>query len=286
MKQINFAHLSDTHLNHDGKEGFLHNNTTDNLRKAFDRLQGLPQKMDFVVITGDVAHEGDEEDYRFIRELLDEYQQKLGVPILVTLGNHDNRQAFYKGYLGIESDEPYKKSADIGGLRVIVLDSKVGVHDVGGTIGEAQLAWLREELKTPAERGTVIAFHHPPDHTVLPMDEHCLTNGVELLSAIEGTDVIGILTGHTHFSNQGVYGGGILNSTAGSTAFGLLMSPDTMRMVDTCAFNLCCVIDKKLLVSSYQCEDAGELAAFTFAQLSAMPKEFDPEDYKAKEKIS
>lgn len=282
MKQIYFAHLSDTHLNYGGKESFLKNNTTENLHKAFQYIQGLSDKMDFIIVTGDVAHEGDEQDYRYIKEIFSHYEEEMGVPILLTLGNHDNRQAFYKGYLGIESELPYMRSIEITGLRIILLDSKVGEHGISGELSQDQLKWLKKELENDAEYGTLIAFHHPPVNTILSiMDGHCLTNPEALKEVIINGDVIGILSGHTHFTNQCQFNQQILSSTADSTAFGMQVTPEMIRIVDNCSFNICAVKAKRLLVSNLHYSGAQILAELPQKAFAAMSKEYYPDEFAA-----
>lgn len=52
------------------------------------------------MLTGDLVHEGTEEDYRYLRELIE--RERGGIPVIPVLGNHDFKQAFYRGYLGEE----------------------------------------------------------------------------------------------------------------------------------------------------------------------------------------
>src|SRR5579875_1226083 len=98
-KPIHFLHITDTHLNKPTiKQKFL-NDPVHNLQRVFDDVYNFETKISFIVISGDLVHEGDEEDYRFIRRFLDEQSERLGVPIYVGLGNHDHRSSFRVGYL-------------------------------------------------------------------------------------------------------------------------------------------------------------------------------------------
>lgn len=281
MEPLYFVHLSDTHLDRDGKEPYL-KDTAGSLRRVADALQDLPVKPAFVLITGDLAHEGDEEDYRFVKSEFTAIEEKLGVPVLVTLGNHDNRTAFYRGYLASDAERSYRRSVVVDGLRVILLDSKTGEHDVSGGIDREQLDWLAAELRTGAEKGTVVALHHPPEDTVLPMGELCLENSDALAALLKNSDVIGILSGHTHFPNQSLYGGSVLNSTAGSTAFGLRMTSDEVRLVETSSFSLCAVRGRKLSVSSFQCANPKVLCRFMQKDFDTLSKEYNPDNLKVR----
>ena len=279
---IRFAHMSDTHINHDGKESFLKTDSVGNFKRAVDYLKRQKPCVDFVVVTGDVAHEGDVDDYRFLKKLLNEAESEIGAPIFLTLGNHDNRESFFEGYLAEAPREAYYVSQNIKGLRIIMLDSKIGMHTIPGNIGQAQLEWLRKELETPAMKGTLIFTHHPPGSAV--MADHCLQNSSELFSALQGTDVIGIMSGHTHFSDQHVCTDGILSATAASTAFGLNIDGGIIQLVERCCFNTGAVLDGKLYISNIQLADNEKtLATFSIEEMAAATaEEFDSNQFKTK----
>ena len=50
--------------------------------------------MDFVVFTGDLIHEGSDYDYELFDQIVNKY---INVPYYYTLGNHDSKEAFYRG---------------------------------------------------------------------------------------------------------------------------------------------------------------------------------------------
>jgi 3',5'-cyclic AMP phosphodiesterase CpdA len=93
----------------------------------------------------------------------------------------------------------------VGGHRFVTLDSLVP-GKVYGRISPAQLDWLREVLSTPAEHGTVLAFHHPPISLGLSVTQQVfgLLDPGELAAAIRGSDVRVILTGHYHLQLFGM----------------------------------------------------------------------------------
>src|SRR3546814_17269213 len=65
------------------------------------------------------------------------------------------------------TQEPVTGVWDLGGLRLVALDSTVpGWHH--GDVDAAQLAWLRGVLAEPAPLGTLLALHHPPLPTHIP----------------------------------------------------------------------------------------------------------------------
>lgn len=250
MKPLFFAHLTDTHINVPGKSPLFQIDTSIKLREAFAELGKLSEKPRFVVISGDLTQDGDTDDYRHLRELIDEEKAKLGVPVYVALGNHDTRSYFREGYLGEEpSEESYYYSVMEDGLRLVVLNTQVpDMH--GGRLDEEQLAWLRDTLAEPAPLGSIVVLHHPVNPTFTPlMDSHLLDNPEDLAAAIQGTDVIGLLSGHIHCNSIGLFEG-VPSAAATGIAFGLdPTSPESMKFIDNSGYNLVLVKEGQMLVT-------------------------------------
>lgn len=192
-------HLTDLHIQGPDADPFLGLDTKAKLNAALaflhDRglLPGTP-----VVITGDLVHDGQIASYQRLKPIVDELRAG-GTPVYLGLGNHDDRAAFRAVMLDEPNPDPsarYYYRTMLGDVRLLMLDPHVtGTHE--GVIDEGQLAWLADELATPAPGGTVLAVHHPPFVSALA-SMHNLTNGEELRSIIAGTDVCGILAGHQH----------------------------------------------------------------------------------------
>jgi hypothetical protein len=89
----------------------------------------------------------------------------------------------------------------------VVLDSTVPGH-AHGALETGQLAWLRAQLAEPAPAGTVLALHHPPLPSAVPLAAAIpLVHREELAAAIAGTDVRLVVAGHTHVASAGTLGG-------------------------------------------------------------------------------
>lgn len=249
MEPIFFIHLTDIHISVPGKKPLFGIEMSDKLRAACAEIRTLETKPSFVVISGDLTHDGDLEDYRFLKKLIDEEAALLGIPIHVALGNHDFREPFREGYLEEEpSNESYYYSFMANGLRIVMLNTQVpGTH--GGRLDEVQLAWLKGLLAEPAPSGTIIVHHHPVVKTPTDiMDDHLLENPQDLANVIEGSDVIGLLSGHIHYHNVGTLRG-ILCAAADGLAFGLDPSTLTnMRFIDRSGYNLITVKNGQMSV--------------------------------------
>ena len=202
------AHLSDPHLLVGGALQYGAVDPGAGLALALERLRHVVPAPQVIVFTGDLADAAEPEAYARLRELVEPVAAELGAQVVWTMGNHDERPAYSAALFGTASDAPQDRVHDVGGLRVVALDTSVpGYHH--GDLGPEQLAWLADVLATPAEHGTVLALHHPP--IPLPMlraaevielaDQHLLRD------VLLGTDVRVIIGGHFHFTSWSTFAG-------------------------------------------------------------------------------
>ncbi|MFI6008122.1 metallophosphoesterase [Streptomyces sp. NPDC051243] len=209
---MRILHLSDTHLEHSDAPNRHGVNATDSLRLMIAELGHL-RDVDAIVVTGDLANDGAVEAYTALRELVGEFARGLDAPVFYTTGNHDERGAFGK-VLGsghpapeavLESEASERAAVStVRGWRFVTLDSLVP-GKVYGHVSAGQLDWLRGALSAAAERGTVLAFHHPPISLDISATQPFfgLRNPDELAEAVRGSDVRVILTGHYHLQLSG-----------------------------------------------------------------------------------
>ena len=214
------AHVSDPHLLAERRlYGVI--DTHETLRQAMARLARLEMPPQAIVFTGDLADRAEPKAYVTLREIVEPAAAEIGAEVVWVMGNHDERQPYARELFGedIDEDATQDRVHDVAGLRVISLDTSVpGYHH--GEISAAQLDWLRSELASPAEHGTVLAMHHPP--IPVPMvraaevielhDQHLLAR------VIAGTDVRGVIAGHIHFSSYSTFAG-VPVSVASSTCY-------------------------------------------------------------------
>ncbi|MER7927663.1 metallophosphoesterase [Streptomyces sp. NPDC096057] len=203
---MRILHLSDTHLERTDAPNRHGVDATDSLRLMLGELRHQ-RGVDAIVVTGDIADDGAVEAYAAAKELVGGFARLMGgVPVFYTTGNHDEREAFGKvlgsGHGAPDAVFPAEFGcaavSTVGGYRFITLDSLVP-GEVYGRLSAAQLDWLGQELRTPAEHGTVLAFHHPPISLDTPTQRAFgLVNPKELADAIRGSDVRAVLTGHFH----------------------------------------------------------------------------------------
>lgn len=194
-----------------------------------------------IVVTGDLADLGEPDAYRRLRAALEPVAADRGTPIVWVAGNHDERPALRRELLDREpTEEPVTGVWELDGLRLIALDTSVpGWHH--GDLDPGQLEWLAGLLAEPAPHGTLLAMHHPPLPSHLPLfDILELRHQDELAEVIRGTDVRGILAGHLHYSSHGVFAG-VPVSVASATCYTMNVArpaPDVNGMDAAQSFQL------------------------------------------------
>ncbi|MEG0379657.1 MAG: metallophosphoesterase, partial [Eubacterium sp.] len=250
MSTITFAHLSDLHILRDYTNSMFKDMIPNMEKKPEDVLAGISKwlgenipKLDFVLLTGDLVHEGDAEEYRYLKMLLEHCFGD--IPVYPVLGNHDRTAAFHEGYEGTDAGiTPLCYTKEMDGLQVIVLDSSIGCGENkhSGQFDEGQFEFLEKALAKEMRRGHIIAFHHPAfDDKADPRVKAFGVAGAERLGEIiQGKNVLAVLSGHTHENiNTTFYG--VPAYTAESTAFGVALDEKGMYMTSAAGFNLCTV---------------------------------------------
>lgn len=160
-----------------------------------------------MLVSGDLSENAEDAEYEQVRELL----ASLEVPLFVLPGNHDDRAALRRHFdvPGV-GGEPVRYAADLGGLRLVVMDTTRPGEDPG-VLDEEQLSWLDAELAAEPEAPTVIAMHHPPLVTGIPaLDETGLpTEDRRALAAVveRHAQVRRIVAGHVHRAITGELAG-------------------------------------------------------------------------------
>jgi 3',5'-cyclic-AMP phosphodiesterase len=123
---------------------------------------------DAVLVSGDLAEHAADAEYEQVLELLG----PLEAPIFVLPGNHDDRAALRRHFdVPGTGDEPVQYSADLGPLRLVVVDT-TRPRENPGALDDERLEWLDDELAAAPDVPTVLAMHHPPLITgIPPLDE-------------------------------------------------------------------------------------------------------------------
>jgi 3',5'-cyclic AMP phosphodiesterase CpdA len=189
------AQISDPHLGEPAIGGVKPKKA---LREVIAAIAALPNPVDAILVTGDLAEHAAPAEYELAAELIG----ALGVPIQVLPGNHDDRATMRAAFdLPGEGDAPLDYAADLGPLRLVVIDSTIPGEDHGG-FEPGQLERLEAELASAPEQPTIVAMHQAPlatgiadwDSVNLPVpDRHALAAVIE-----RHPQVRAIVGGHLH----------------------------------------------------------------------------------------
>lgn len=189
------AHLSDLHVGGPWSPA-------DRARRVLAHLVGYDPPVDVVVLTGDLAEHGSEQEYAEVAALLAQWPGP--GPVLTCPGNHDVRTG-YAALRGLPGTGPVNEAHRVAGALFLMLDSMVpappGQRIDHGHLAPETLAWLDAELSAP-ERGepALVCLHHPPVEIHLGlMDRIRLANAEELAAVLDRhDDVVAVLAGHAH----------------------------------------------------------------------------------------
>lgn len=161
--KLSFAAIADTHL--PDRES-----AEKNLENAFIDVLGSKEKIDALLLAGDIADYGLKKEYdRFFR-VFHKYKDKL--KLFVTMGNHDARFFFrtssvtinknIEKLLGTDLKGKTYYSYDVNGFTFIVLCTEKAVLEKA-YISPEQIAFLDKELKRATEGGKpcFVMCHQP-----------------------------------------------------------------------------------------------------------------------------
>lgn len=190
---MKIAQLSDLHLTADAQLLYGTVDTEAAFRAALERLKALDPSPDLLILSGDLANDGDAGTYDRLRKALGD------LPYAVMPGNHDSRTALRAAFPGQAwSGHPLCcQRLDDGEATLLLLDSIVPGEE-GGEIGEAQIAWL--EAACPDERPALLFQHHPPFDIGVPGMDAIRCRGEARLAAWldRKPKVAALLCGHVH----------------------------------------------------------------------------------------
>jgi len=162
-----FALLSDTHVPDSPSVVARGVNMTSNLRQVVDEVKALATRPAGVIINGDCAYlKGLPADYANLAKLIAPLGES-GLPLHVTMGNHDDRGALYAALAAQKPERPLVESKHVTVIESphanwFLLDSLTEVNVVTGEIGAEQREWLAKALDARPDKPALVMAHHTP----------------------------------------------------------------------------------------------------------------------------
>jgi 3',5'-cyclic AMP phosphodiesterase CpdA len=254
------AQITDTHVSAPGVStcgGAVDSNAR--LAATIEKLNALTTRPDCVLITGDLADQGDPEEYAQFRDLV----APIEIPVHLLIGNHDDR-AVMSEHLDVPAPLPggwMQYVVDDHPVRLIMLDSTSDVHHMAEFCDE-RLAWTRDRLAEDPDRPTLVAIHHPPFDTGIRFLDAMGPGWAGPLMALlaEHDNVQLVVSGHVHRSIQALVGGVLANvcpSTAQQSTPDLADQPsaDALFVLEPPAFQVHRVGDGPVVTHTIQVGD-------------------------------
>ncbi|HEX7438758.1 MAG TPA: metallophosphoesterase [Caldimonas sp.] len=209
-----FVQLSDTHW---GFEGPPNPDARGTLLKAVAAVNKLDHAPDFVIFTGDLTHTTDDPVER--RKRMAEFRDiaaRLNVKTVRFIpGEHDaslDNGAAFREFFGST-----QYTFDHKGVHFIVLDN---VSDPGARLGEAQLAWLADDLKRQATDANIVVFTHRPLFDLAPQWDWATRDGASAIDLLMPHPNVTVFYGHIHQTHHFMTGH-IAHHAASSLIFAL-----------------------------------------------------------------
>lgn len=192
-KDFFFVQLSDSHWGFEGAT--INPDAKGTLLKAVKEVNALRQKPDFVVFTGDLTQTTNDVKVRRSRmkgfqEIVAELDTKL---VYYMPGEHDaalDKGETYKEFFG---ETHY--SFDHRGVHFIAIDN---VCDPTGSIGEAQLEWLKNDLSTQKTDAHIVVLTHRPLFDLYPKWDWSTKDGSEAIELLMPFANVTVFYGHIH----------------------------------------------------------------------------------------
>ena len=190
------AQFSDLHVTRPGATLAGGIDSAEGLRRCIAHVQSLARRPDLLLLSGDLVERGEPAEYAALCGML----AALRLPCIAVPGNHDRREALRAAF-GLGGATTLHSAHDLGGLRLITLDTLVEGAD-GGDLDQTQLDWLEQQLDARPQLPALIVLHHPPvasgfrqmDHIALaPLAAERLGCIVAARPAVQA-----LLCGHLH----------------------------------------------------------------------------------------
>ncbi len=201
--------FSDTHVAEDLTLEVRGNCMAENLKRCVAQALTEKEKPFGVMVNGDIAYlDGQAGDYSTFVSLVQPLRDA-GLPVHLTLGNHDNRETFLATCAPVDLSVAEEKKpvaqrhvSVISSARIhwVLLDSLDKINSTPGLLGAAQLAWMDRTLAGLAGKPTVVMLHHNPQGPV-PEGKKLtgLADSDAFLALLEShKNVKALFSGHTH----------------------------------------------------------------------------------------
>ena len=195
------AQISDTHISLPDPESSRTSERMNALEAFVAHVDGMDEKPDLILHTGDVTHDGTPEEYEAVKAVMN----ALDIPVYFSLGNRDlgaNLVEGLKDLGGAELEGGFLiYSVDGFPVRLIAMDTQNRKSRIGTTCS-VRLCILDELLAEQPDTPTALFMHHPPFEVTtskypFQFDDPVLADAFMRL-VMQNKQVVHLFCGHMH----------------------------------------------------------------------------------------
>jgi 3',5'-cyclic AMP phosphodiesterase CpdA len=176
------------------------------LEEAVNKINALPVKPSFIIHTGDITHLSKVSEFDDAERIIS--QARLDVHYVP--GEHDvldEDVKLYRNRYGRGTNGAGWYSFDANGVHFIGLVNVVDLKAGGlGNLGNEQLEWLEDDLKSRTSSTPVVVFAHIPLWSVYPAWGWGTEDAARALDYLKRFGSVTVLNGHIHQIMQKVEG--------------------------------------------------------------------------------
>ncbi len=213
---LSFVQISDSHI---GFSKPANPNPLITLNETITKIKALPKQPDFIIHTGDITHLAKPEQFDTAQQIYG----SLGIPVHYVPGEHDlvdgNNPRPYAERFAKDSKGDGWYSFDASGVHFVALVNVVRLGDKGmGTLGDEQLAWLKDDLSGKSSSTPIVVYSHFPMWALYEDWGWGTQDSLQAMKLLQRFGSVTALNGHVHQVQQKVEGNVTFHS-ARSTAY-------------------------------------------------------------------
>ncbi|VXC74632.1 Metallophosphoesterase [Burkholderia sp. 8Y] len=205
-RSFSFVQISDSHI---GFNKDPNTEPTSTLQEAISHVRAMPQRPAFMIHTGDITHLSKPAQFDTAMQIIND----AGMPVHYVPGEHDvlveNGDSFFARFADQYGNGAARHwySFDEGGVHFIGLTNVIDLKGGGlGFLGDAQLAWLKQDLQARTSSTPIVVFAHIPLWALYPQWGWGTDDSAQALALLKRFGSVTVLNGHVHQVAQKVEG--------------------------------------------------------------------------------
>ncbi len=201
---LSFVQISDSHI---GFNKPVNPDPLATLNETIARIKAMPVPPSLIIHTGDITHLAKPEQF----DLAEQVYSQIGIPVHFVPGEHDmvdgNDPKPYAQRFAKDAKGDGWYSFDVNGVHFVALVNVVRLGDKGmGTLGDEQLAWLKDDLKGRSASTPMVVYSHFPMWALYEDWGWGTQDSLAAMQLLRRFGSVTALNGHVHQVQQKVEG--------------------------------------------------------------------------------